>query len=198
MSNSEPVSCACFGLKNPPVLLLTQQSLKMGLMKLSRFKSQTICIALWPQHFFLPGLIDSLHSGPIPLHVDLSQLCIINNFKETKAAKLGPPLSPVMTNELSLRLCISLAPLWPYPGERATAVPSHEQVSPNRWHGNRMEIETIGIYLGLVWASRTGLYSLASRCIQLTLYWSIQQLVSLCLVDLIVVFFMILSSTEVA
>ncbi|CAB1420626.1 unnamed protein product, partial [Pleuronectes platessa] len=37
-----------------------------------------------------------------------------------------------MTNELSLRLCISLARLWPYPRERATAVPSSEQsAAPN-------------------------------------------------------------------
>lgn len=80
----------------------------------------------------IPVLISSLHSSPISLHVDLPQLCIINNFKGTKAAKLGPPLSSVMTNELSLRLCISLALLWPYPRERDTAVLSHEQVSPNR------------------------------------------------------------------
>lgn len=80
----------------------------------------------------LPSLISSLHSSTFPLRVDLSQLCIINNFKGTKAAKLGLPLSSVMTNELSLRLCISLALLWPYPREWATAVPSCEQVSPNR------------------------------------------------------------------
>lgn len=76
---------------------------------------------------FLPGLI-----SPVSVHVDLSLLCIINNFKGTKAANLGPPLSSVMTNELCLRLYISLALLWADPRERATAVPSYEQVSPNR------------------------------------------------------------------
>lgn len=76
--------------------------------------------------FLLPVLIGSLHSSPSSraLSLDLPLLCIINNFKGTKAAKLGPPLSSVMTNELSLRSCISLALLWPHPGERATAVPS--------------------------------------------------------------------------
>lgn len=96
---------------------------------------------------FLSGLVSCLHAVLISLRVDLPPLCIINNFKGTKAAKLGPPLSSVMTNELPLHLCISLALLWSYPREQATAVPSHEQVSPSRWQGNRMEIETIGFYL---------------------------------------------------
>lgn len=119
----------------------------------------------------LPFCFDMFSSQwPDPLHVDFPQLCIINNFKGTKAAKLGPPLSSVMTNELSLRLCISLALLWPHPRERATAVPSCEQVSPNRWQGNRMEIETIGFYLSFVGATRTVWYLLESRCMHLSLY----------------------------
>lgn len=39
-------------------------------------------------------------SHPDPPRVDLAQPRTINNFKGTKAAKLGPPLSTVMTNEL--------------------------------------------------------------------------------------------------
>lgn len=117
------------------------------------YKSTSLCCSI-SSHELLSFQFDKLSSQHIliSLHVDLSQLCIINNFKGTKAAKLGSPLSSVMTNELSLRLYISLSPLWLHPREQAAAVPSCEQVSPNRWQGNRMEMKTIGFCLNFIWA----------------------------------------------
>lgn len=66
-------------------------------MKTGRTSTQRVILYATPSS--LPSSPDKF-SHPDPPRVDLAQPCTINNFKGTKAAKLGPPLSSVMTNEL--------------------------------------------------------------------------------------------------
>lgn len=85
----------CFFLQhNAIALILKEQKQKFNEM------IDPLCGTVMAQQPPRCHLSPDKFSHPDPPREDLAQPRTINNFKGTKAAKLGPPLSTVMTNEL--------------------------------------------------------------------------------------------------